>query len=112
MTANQLWQWRALSHDGELQQGVLWAQNREAAFATLMHKNLHPLALKRGRLRHRWQIDHCYAIFQQLATLLQAGLTLSHSLAMLHSSTLCRSGGRYYRLLPTTSAKGVPSLRP
>lgn len=83
MTANQLWQWRALSHDGELQQGTLWAQNREAAFATLMHKNLHPLALKRRRLRQRWQIDHCYAIFQQLATLLQAGLTLSHSLAML-----------------------------
>jgi len=44
---------------------------------------LHPLALNRSLQRPRWQRHHCYDIFRQLATLLQAGLTLSHSLQML-----------------------------
>lgn len=48
-----------------------------------MLKQLHPLALKRCQQRHRWQVQHCYDIFRQLATLLQAGLTLSQSLHML-----------------------------
>lgn len=48
-----------------------------------MHKDLHPLTITRCSQRHRWRPHHCYALFHQLATLLQAGLTLSHSLQML-----------------------------
>ena len=48
-----------------------------------MRSDLHPLALTRCAQRHRWRPHHCCEMFRQLATLLQAGLTLSHSLQML-----------------------------
>lgn len=83
MAVNHLWRWRALSVEGELRTGTLWALSREAACQALEQKHLHPLALNRSLRRHRWQPHHCYDIFRQLATLLQAGLTLSHSLQML-----------------------------
>ena len=83
MSVNHLWRWRALSSEGESLCGVLWAPDRETAFVRLMRKELHPLSLTRGSLTHRWRPQHCYEMFRQLATLLQAGLTLSHSLQML-----------------------------
>lgn len=83
MAANSLWRWRALNTEGEVQTGTLWAIDRGAAYTALVLKQLHPLALKRCQQRHRWQVQHCYDIFRQLATLLQAGLTLSQSLHML-----------------------------
>lgn len=83
MAANQLWRWRALTKEGEPRSGTLWATDRNAAFTRLMRSDLHPLALTRCAQRHRWRPHHCYEMFRQLATLLQAGLTLSHSLQML-----------------------------
>lgn len=83
MAANQLWRWRALTQEGEPRSGTLWAIDRNAAFTRLMRSDLHPLALTRCAQRHRWRPHHCYEMFRQLATLLQAGLTLSHSLQML-----------------------------
>ena len=83
MAANQLWRWRALTKEGEFQSGTLWATDRTAAFTRLMRSDLHPLALTRCAQRHRWRPHHCCEMFRQLATLLQAGLTLSHSLQML-----------------------------
>ncbi|WP_343647098.1 protein transport protein HofC [Enterobacter sp.] len=83
MASNQLWRWRALSAEGELHAGTLWAADREAALLALVQRELHPLALARCLQRHRWQVHHCYAVFRQLATLLHAGLTLSQSLQML-----------------------------
>ncbi|EHN8921916.1 protein transport protein HofC [Enterobacter asburiae] len=83
MAANQLWRWRALTQEGEPRSGTLWAIDRTAAFTRLMRSDLHPLALTRCAQRHRWRPHHCYEMFRQLATLLQAGLTLSHSLQML-----------------------------
>ena len=83
MAVNQLWRWRALTAEGEIRTGTLWAISREAACSSLEQRYLHPLALSRSLQRPRWQRHHCYDIFRQLATLLQAGLTLSHSLQML-----------------------------
>lgn len=83
MSINHLWRWRALSSEGESLCGVLWAADRETAFVRLMRKELHPLSLTRCSLTHRWRPQHCYEMFRQLATLLQAGLTLSQSLQML-----------------------------
>ena len=48
-----------------------------------MRNDLHPLTLTRCAQRNRWRPHHCDEMFHQLATLLQAGLTLSHSLQML-----------------------------
>ena len=83
MAANQLWRWRALTQEGEPRSGTLWAPDHNAAFIWLMRSDLHPLTLTRCAQRHRWRPHHCYEMFRQLATLLQAGLTLSHSLQML-----------------------------
>ena len=83
MAANQLWRWRALSAEGDSLSGTLWATDREAAFAGLMLKGLHPIMLNRCSPQRRWRPEHCYEMFRQLATLLQAGLTLAHSLQML-----------------------------
>ena len=83
MAANQLWRWRALTKHGEPRSGTLWATDRNAAFTRLMRNDLHPLTLTRCAQRHRWRQHHCDEMFHQLATLLQAGLTLSHSLQML-----------------------------
>ncbi|WP_253379400.1 protein transport protein HofC [unidentified bacterial endosymbiont] len=83
MAADHLWRWRALSPEGEPLSGTLLATNREAAFASLLRKELHPLSLTRCSRSARWHPHHCYDVFRQLATLLQAGLTLSHSLQML-----------------------------
>lgn len=83
MAANQLWRWRALTKEGEFQSGTLWATDRTAAFTRLVRSDLHPLALTRCAQRRRWRPHHCCEMFRQLATLLQAGLTLSHSLQML-----------------------------
>ena len=83
MASNHLWRWRALSLEGEPQNGTLLAPDREAAFARLMNKGLHPLTLTRCSQGQRWRSHHCYEMFRQLATLLQAGLTLSHRLQML-----------------------------
>lgn len=83
MAANQLWRWHALTKDGEPRSGTLWATDRNAASTRLMRNDLHPLSLTRCAQRHRWRQHHCDEMFHQLATLLQAGLTLSHSLQML-----------------------------
>ena len=83
MAANQLWRWRALTKDGEPRSGTLWATDRNAAFTRLMRNDLHPLTLTRCAQRQRWRPHHCDEMFHQLASLLQAGLTLSHSLQML-----------------------------
>lgn len=83
MAANHLWRWRALTLEGELQQGTLWAINREAAFSQLSYEALCPLSLTRTLMLQKWQPQHCYEIFRQLAALLQAGLTLVYSLQML-----------------------------
>lgn len=83
MAANHLWRWRALTLEGELQQGSLWAVDREAALSLLSGRALCPLALSRNLMLLKWQPQHCYELFRQLAALLQAGLTLAYSLQML-----------------------------
>ncbi len=52
MAANSLWRWRALTTEGEVQTGTLWAIDRNAAYTALVLKQLHPLALKRCQQRH------------------------------------------------------------
>ncbi|MCU6668124.1 protein transport protein HofC [Enterobacteriaceae bacterium H4N4] len=84
MASNHLWRWRALSPQGERQQGALWASNRETAWAALLDKDLFPLELKQsGLYSPRWHSQHRYEVIHQLATLLQAGLTLSTGLDLL-----------------------------
>lgn len=84
MAANQFWRWRGLSHHGEETNGTLWAPNRPAALVLLQKQGITALALRRCTLRTSyWRTNWRCEIIEQLATLLQAGLTLSDGLEML-----------------------------
>lgn len=84
MASEQLWQWQALSQQGERHEGAILASDRESAWQKLLSKDLFPIALRRGTLRQaRWQPQQRYEVVHQLATLLQAGLTLSAGLYLL-----------------------------
>jgi len=83
MANNYLWRWRALTIEGERQEGTIWAPERAIAMARLQENEIYPLALSRSLFTPSWQREQCYEIFRQLATLLQAGLTLAHALQML-----------------------------
>lgn len=80
----QLWHWRGLDASGAEHRGMLWACHRPAALMALTQQNIIALSLKRRAVNASlWRAQHSCAVISQLATLLQAGLTLSDSLALL-----------------------------
>ncbi|GJL40561.1 TPA: protein transport protein HofC [Enterobacter chengduensis] len=108
MASNLLWRWRALTKEGESRSGTLWATDRNAACIWLMHNDLHPLTLTRCAQRHRWRPHHCYEMFRQLATLLQAGLTLAHSLQMLAEQHPLRPWQALLQSIADELSEGAP----
>lgn len=84
MSTNQLWQWKGLNLSGEAGCGTMWAENRMAAMQVLQHQQIIPLHLKRCAVKvSGWRSELSCQLIQQLATLLQAGLTLSTGLTLL-----------------------------
>ena len=83
MADNQLWRWRALNPQGEQKTGALWAADKQTAWSVLLGRDLFPLEIKRSLQQTRWRAQQRYEVIHQLATLLQAGLTLSAGLALL-----------------------------
>ncbi|MDR9889370.1 protein transport protein HofC [Pseudenterobacter timonensis] len=83
MAASQLWRWRALTQEGVIERGTIWAASRQAACDRLMKKAIFPLSLSRCWLQKRWRPEHACDLFYQLAVLLGAGLTLGQSLPLL-----------------------------
>ncbi|KNC94278.1 protein transport protein HofC [Trabulsiella odontotermitis] len=84
MANNQLWRWRGLNADGEGTGGTLWAAHRTAVLFQLQASQITPLALTRCRVNPaHWRAQYSTEIVAQLATLLQAGLSLSEGLALL-----------------------------
>ncbi|MCG0456495.1 protein transport protein HofC [Enterobacter cloacae complex sp. ECC445] len=108
MASNLLWRWRALTKEGEPRSGTLWATDRNAACIWLMRNDLHPLTLTRCAQRHRWRPHHCYEMFRQLATLLQAGLTLAHSLQMLAEQHPLRPWQALLQSIADELSEGAP----
>ncbi|WES69307.1 protein transport protein HofC [Superficieibacter sp. HKU1] len=84
MKVKHLWQWRGLTRQGEMQQGVIWDANRTAALMALQQQHITPLGLKRCVVRPSlWHREHSCRVIRQLATLLRAGLTLPEGLRLL-----------------------------
>jgi protein transport protein HofC len=84
MANKQLWYWRGLSEQGDARQGNVWAEDKITAMESAQRDGIHPLALTRKAIRKsQWQTQYASELMQQLATLLQAGLTLSESLVLL-----------------------------
>lgn len=84
MPAKRLWQWHGPGRHGEVQQGFIWASDRAAALHRLQHDSITPLRLKSCAVKKQlWSDEQRYELARQLATLLQAGLTLSEGLTLL-----------------------------
>lgn len=84
MASRQLWQWSGLDDSGELQTGLLWSESRAAAVLCLLQQQCHPLTMKRRPVRARlWSPEQSTPLLNQLATLLQAGLTLPEGLQLM-----------------------------
>lgn len=82
--AERLWYWRGLDAEGNPQQGALWASHRPDALMALHQQQIAALSLRRGSVNPAlWSAQHSCTVISQLATLLQAGLTLSDSLTLL-----------------------------
>lgn len=84
MTNNHLWHWRGLTEQGGSEEGSVWAENKVAAMGLIEHEGIHLLAITRKSVRKsQWKTQYSSELMQQLATLLQAGLTLTDSLTLL-----------------------------
>jgi protein transport protein HofC len=84
MVSKQLWHWRGLTEQGDARQGSVWADDKLAAMECARQEGVYPLMLRRRAIRtSRWRAHYSSELMQQLATLLQAGLTLSESLCLL-----------------------------
>lgn len=82
--SEKLWHWRGLDVSGEELNGTAWASLRPAVLFELQQRHITVLVLKRQRVNPSlWRAQHSCAVISQLATLLQAGLTLSDSLQLL-----------------------------
>ncbi|WHP30578.1 protein transport protein HofC [Trabulsiella odontotermitis] len=90
MQNNLLWRWRGLNAEGESAHGTLWAAHRTAVLFQLQARQITPLDITRCRVNTaHWNVQRSTEIVAQLATLLQAGLSLSEGLTLLaeqHSS--------------------------
>ncbi|WP_380182232.1 protein transport protein HofC [Kalamiella sp. sgz302252] len=76
--------WQATDKEGAFHQGFLLCSGQQEAAERLMALDLLPLKLTKKR-RYRasdWKWQHKIAFFRELATLLQAGMTLSASLRL------------------------------
>lgn len=84
MSTKKLWRWKGISLSGEAREGVLWAADRLTVMGELQRQQVTPLAMKRCTVKASgWRGEVSCQLIQQLATLLQAGLTLSTSLLLL-----------------------------
>ena len=79
-----LWHWQGLNANGEKLNGAIWASHRPAVLIELQQQRITVVALKRRSINSSlWRTQHSCMVISQLATLLQAGLTLSDSLTLL-----------------------------
>lgn len=84
MTSKQLWQWEGITRQGARENGFCWAQNRADAMLALQSEGISLLTLRPRSIRKRyWHIEYVIQFARQLATLLQAGVTLADGLTLI-----------------------------
>ncbi|KFD25371.1 protein transport protein HofC [Yokenella regensburgei] len=84
MSSKPLWHWRGLTPQGEYISGTLWSPHRVAVVNTLEERHISALRIRRCRVHSsHWHPQRSGEMVGQLATLLQAGLTLSDGLELL-----------------------------
>lgn len=109
MANKRLWRWRGLTLQGEPKEGSLWAESRAAALLSIQCDSIVPLAIKRCQIRKGlWKSQYSCELIQQLATLLQAGLTLSDGLSLLAAQHAHAQWQALLRQLAVRLAEGEP----
>ncbi|WP_145571450.1 protein transport protein HofC [Yersinia bercovieri] len=85
MNQQRLFHWRAIGTSGQLQTGALLATERNIVYEYMFRHGLQPLGIKSGKRLSvsYWRGERLVTVTRQLATLLQAGLPLVHSLQLL-----------------------------
>lgn len=85
MTKFVLWRWKAVDRHGQIQQGALLGDDAASVSDRLFHSDLQLLQLRRSSHPRRgcWHIQQKIQVFRQLATLLQAGISLSDGLLLI-----------------------------
>ena len=106
----RLWHWQAINARGEILTGS-WLLTEEQQIMTRMaQQQLMPIACQRGKYyRARdWRTPQKIALMQQLATLLQAGLTLSVGLQLLSEGETHAGWRALLQALQQDVAAGTP----
>lgn len=109
MSVKQLWRWQGVNDKGQLEQDVVWVDNRLALIITLQHQRIMPLRIKRiGVNAALWKEEQSAEIIHQLSTLIHAGLTLSEGLELLAKQHPHRQWQALLRTLAHELEQGVP----
>ncbi|WP_336218512.1 protein transport protein HofC [Citrobacter amalonaticus] len=109
MTANRLWYWQGMCHDGQPGEGTVWAANRLMLIKTLEQRQVIPLRVRSLPVkRSLWRGDKCAEVIHQLATLLKAGLTLSEGLELLAGQQSSKQWQALLGSLARELAHGTP----
>ena len=85
MASFAVWNWKALDPQGKIRRGVMLADNRTMVEGQLSAQQLQILNVRRKSFTRRgcWHIQQKIQIFRQLATLLQAGISLADGLRLM-----------------------------
>lgn len=80
-----LWHWKAVDQFGQLQKGTLIAEDTASVTDQLFNADLQLLHLRKTSRTRRgcWHIQQKIQVFRQLATLLQAGISLPDGLLLI-----------------------------
>ncbi|MCE0826467.1 MULTISPECIES: protein transport protein HofC [Buttiauxella] len=80
-----LWRWKAIDQFGQVQKGAVLAEDATSVTDQLFNADLQLLHLRKTSHTRRgcWNIQQKIQVFRQLATLLQAGISLSDGLVLI-----------------------------
>ncbi|MEL4015811.1 protein transport protein HofC [Dryocola clanedunensis] len=80
-----IWHWKAVDQHGQLQEGATLAEDRAGLVMQLLEQRLQLISLHKSDRARRgcWHIQQKIQLFRQLATLLQAGISLADGLTLM-----------------------------
>ncbi len=106
----RVWSWKAVDQRGQIRQGVVLAENRAAVEAQLGEQGLQLFSARRsvGARRGCWHIQQKIQVFRQLATLLQAGISLADGLALIADRHPYREWRALLQRIAQQVSQGLP----
>ena len=110
MASVTFWHWKAIDGQGQLSQGTMLADNLSAVGARLFEQQLQLLSAKKNASTRRgcWHIQQKIQIFRQLATLLQAGISLADGLALMANQHPYREWWALLEHIQQQVSQGIP----